>query len=157
MKVESEEQKTMPDFSKIGGVEGKSVDLKKYKNQITTIEKVEVLTVPSRYTELIVGTDQHMPQWVLKVSSVILEEIGDEDNKIQFRASEIFNLIQDKNGLLTGFPTGEGSNLCKFIKDIGLDISKITNLQELMNSIKGKNVVIKAYEKNEKTYLTFKY
>ena len=150
------------DFSNVGPSKGSNVDLDKYHNKTTKIENCKVIQVPSKFTALIKDTEQHHMQWVLKVSSEILETIGEEPDKIEFRASELFNLIQDDDGKITGFPTGEGSNLGKFCKDIRInDLESIPSLPELMKKMIGKEVTIKVYNKEQegktKTYMKFKY
>ena len=129
------------DLDKLEGVEGTSVDLEQFDKKEVEIEKAEVVQVPSEYTET-------KKQWVLKVSSVVLTTIGEGDDKIDFRASELFNLVQDKDGNLKGYPEAEGSNLAKFMKDL-----KVKKPSELI----GKKALIKAYEKSNRTYLKFRY
>ena len=143
------------DLEKVGGVESESVDLNKFDKKETTIGQVEVIQVPSHYVDS--GN-----QWVLKIASVVLETLEHDDGNIDFRASELFNLVQDKKGKLTGFPKGEGSNLMKFVKDLKIDVKNITNLKQLVEEIKGKTVLIKSYEKEvegkgTRTYLKFRY
>lgn len=152
------------DFSKVGPIQGgKSVDLNVYDKKPVKIELVEVTQVPSQYTELIEGTQQHHFQWVLKVSSEVLETLKSEgDSEILFRASELFNLIQDKKGNLTGFPTGEGSNLMKFCKDLKIkNAEDFKSLQEVIDAIKGKQTLVKTYDKEidgrTKTFMKFRY
>ena len=128
-------------LSDLKPVEGISVDLKKYDKKETEIESAEIIQVKSDYTETKL-------QWVLKVSSVVLETIEVEDKTIEFRASELFNLIQDKEGKLEGYPEAEKSNLQQFMKDIDAK-----NPEE----VSGKKALIKSYEKNDKTYLKFRY
>ena len=160
-----QELPTQIDASKLGPTEGISIDLKKFDKQEVVIEKIEITSVPSTFTPMIGESGQHQQQWVLKISSGILETIerGElpEDN-IEFRASELFNLTQDKDGKLSGFPVGDGSNLMKFCKDLGIDKpEEAKTLQELIDSIKGKKVLIKAYNKKydgkDRTYLKFRY
>lgn len=156
---------TQLDLTKIKGVESESIDLDKFHKQNAIVDSAEVIKVSSNYTPLIEGTQEHQLQYVLKVSSEILESIGEGDNQIDFRASELFNLEQDKQGNLTGFPKGEKSNLAKFCKDLRIDMTKIDNLQELIDAIRGKNATIKSYDKEVKvdgkditrTYLKFLY
>lgn len=153
------------DASNIKPTEGISIDLKKFDKKEVVIEEIEITSVPSNYTPLIGESQQHQFQWVLKISSGILETIerGElpEDN-IEFRSSELFNLTQDKEGKLIGFPTGEGSNLMKFCNDLGIDKPEESEtLQILIDKIKGQKVLIKAYTKSydgkERTYLKFRY
>lgn len=149
------------DLTQIKPVEGRSVDLRKYDRQVVKIEKAELTQVPSKFTEKIQGGEIRYMQWVLKVSSVVLETIGEGEEVINFRTSELFNMIQDKDKLV-GFPTSEGSNLMKFCKDIGIkNPEKIENLQKLIDEIKGKNASVKYYEKEvdgkKKSYLKFRY
>jgi hypothetical protein len=150
------------DLDKIGPVMSASVDLTKYDKKVTTIEKAEAIQLPSLFTPLIPGTQQHIMQWVLKVSSIVLESIREGIDKIEFRATEVFNLIQDEKGNLTGFPTGEGAKLMKFLKDLKIPSPEhLKSLREVIEAIKGKQVVLKAETKERdgriNTYLRFRY
>jgi hypothetical protein len=154
------------DLSQIKGVEGgEGVDLDKYHKKNAKIEVVEVMQVPSEYTDLIEGTQEHHKQWILKVSSEVLESMGEGVDKIDFRASELFNLIQNHKGELTGFPKGEKSNLGRFCRDLKINVLEVKNLQELIDKLKGKEATIKSYEreytkdgrKQTRTYLKFLY
>ena len=146
------------DLSKIGLMEGISIDLDKHDKTEVTIEECKVIQVPSNYTPKIEGTEQHLMQWVLKISSGVLETIGEDEDKIEFRASELFNLIQNKEGILQGFPTGDGSNLMQFMKDLKIESpEKIESLGKVVEVIKGKKCLVKAYKKNDRTYLKFRY
>jgi len=99
---------------------------------------------------LIPGTQQHLMQWVLKVSSVVLESIREGIDKIEFRATEVFNLIQDETGKLTGFPTGDGAKLMKFLKDLKIPSPEnLKSLTEVVEAVKGKQVIIKAETKEK--------
>ena len=162
MKVEEQKQ---VDLSTIKGVQSESIDLEKYHKKPTKIVNVEVLQVNSKFTPLIEGTQEHQKQWVLKLSSEVLESMGDGEDKIDFRASELFNLIQNEKGEVIGFPKGEKSNLGKLCKDLRIDLEKIDNLQQLVDAFKDKEVTIKAYNKEividgntqSRTYLKFLY
>jgi hypothetical protein len=150
------------DYEKVGAIQSAGVDLVKYDKQITTIEKSEALQMPSTFTPFIPGTQQHYMQWVLKVSSVVLESIREGEDKIEFRATELFNLVQDDKGNLKGFPTGEGAKLMKFMKDLKIPSpEKLKSLKEVMEAVKGKQAVIKADTKSKdgktNTYLRFRY
>ena len=153
------------DLTKIKGIESESVDLDKHHKKNSKIEIIELIQVNSKFTSLIAGTQEHQKQWVLRVASEVLESIGEGEEKREFRASELFNLIQDEEGNLIGFPTGEKSNLSKFCKDLKINLQEVENLQGLMERIKGKEVTIKAYEKEVvvdgktllRTYLKFLY
>ena len=153
------------DLSQVKGVESKGIDLEKYHKQPTKISKVEVTQVNSKFTPKNEETDEHQKQWVLKLSSDVLESIGEGEDKVEFRASELFNLMQDEKGELVGFPIGEKSNLSKFCKDLRIDLQKIENLQELVDVFKDKDATIKAYPKDviingetqTRTYLKFLY
>lgn len=151
------------DYNKVGPIRGgKSVDLTKYDKKEVALELAEVTQVPSQYTALIEGTEQHHMQWVLKVSSEVVEKIGEGEDQILFRSSELFNLIQDDKGKLEGFPTGEGSNLMRFCKDLGIkNADSFKSLQEVIDAIKGKKALIKVYDKEidgkTKTFMKFRY
>ena len=144
------------DLTGVKPLESQGVDSWSYDKKEVLIDDAIVMKVNSKYNEL--GY-----QWVLKVQSEVLETLkreGEED--IDFRASELFNLIQDKKGKLIGFPTGDGSNLAKFLKDIGIrDLSIFSNLKEIIEAVKGKKALVKAYDKdyqgNTRTYLKFRY
>ena len=152
------------DLTQVKGVESEGIDLNKYDKSVTMIDSAEVLSVPSEYTP---KDDKglNLRQWVLKVSSEVIDTVGEEEDKIEFRASELFNLIQDKKGRLVGFPRNENSNLGKFTKDLKIDLKTIENLGQLVEVMKGKKAVIKAYEKDyevdgksrTRTYLKFRY
>ena len=158
------EKNEVLDFEKIKGFESEGVDLNKFDKQSVKIEKVEVTQVLSNFTDFD-ELGNHLKQWILKVSSGVLETLGEGDKKIEFRASELLNLMQNEQGNLTGFPTGNKSNLGKFLKDLKID-SKDLNLKQLIAQINGKSVIIKAYDKevvgtdgrtNKRTYLKFRY
>jgi hypothetical protein len=152
----------MEDLDKIGPVQSASVDLAKYDKTLTTIEKAEITQLSSQFTPLIPNTQQHYMQYVLKVSSVVLESIREGEDKIEFRATEVFNLVQDDKGKLIGFPTGDGAKLMKFLKDLKIPSPEhLKSLQEVINALKGKQVIIKAETKikdgRTNTYLRFRY
>lgn len=135
------ETKKVMDVGDLEGVEGTSVDLEQFDKKEVELEKAEIIQVPSEYTET-------KKQWVLKVASVILVSLGEGDDKIDFRASELFNLVQDKDGKLKGYPEAEGSNLYKFMKDLKA---------EKPNELIGKKALVKSYLKKDRTYLKFRY
>ncbi|GAG69879.1 unnamed protein product [marine sediment metagenome] len=162
MENQSEQKVLSPEeMEKIPGVEGESVDLWEYDKKEVELKKVEVIQVPSKYTPLIEDSEEHQPQWVLKVGSEVVATLGEGEDKIEFRASQLFNLIQDKEGNLTGFPRGKGSNLMKFLKDSKIEVEEDTNLNQVVKLIKGKKALVKAYDKgegdNKRTYLKFRY
>ena len=157
---------TQVDLSKIKGVESEGINLDKFHKQVTKIDSAEVIQVPSTFTPFVEGsTEQHQMQWVLKVSSVVLETIGEGADAINFRASELFNLVQDSKGNLIGFPKGDKSNLGKFLRDLRINLDTLDNLAELCTILKTKSATIKSYEKeveidgrkNTRTYLKFLY
>jgi len=136
-----ETQKIM-DLNELKGIEGgDSIDLETHDKKEAKIEKAEIVQVKSDYADC-------KTQWVLKVSSEVLDTLREGDDKIEFRASELFNLIQDKEGKLVGYPEAEGSNLAKFMADL-----KIKKPNELI----GQKVLLKSYKKGERTYLKFRY
>lgn len=152
------------DLSAIKGIESEGIDLEKWHKKTTKVENCEVVQVPSTFTP----TDdkgEHLKQWVLKVSSEVLESVGEGEDKIDFRASELFNLIQNKQGNLAGFPKNDRANLMKFCRDLRIDIKAIEDLQKLVDAIKGKEATVKAYDKEfeaegktfTRTYLKFLY
>lgn len=162
------EESDEPDLSKIKPVEGGvSVDLEKYHKKDTKIDLVQVIQVPSNYTSFIKDakgneTNVRYMQWVLKVSGGVLETIGEGEDKIEFRASELFNLVQSNKGELTGFPTGEKSNLMIFMKDLGIEApEKLESLQKVKEALMDQDAQITSYKKEQngktKTYLKFRY
>lgn len=162
--VKMMEQKELDDLENVGPVASSGVDLQKYDKEITIIEKCEIMQLTSQYTEVIPNSQPpvHYMQWILKVSSVPLESIREGIDKIDFRASELFNLTQDSKGKLIGFPTGEGAKLMKFMKDLKIqNPEQFKTLKEVIAAIKGKKAVIKAVSKikdgRTNTYLSFRY
>lgn len=162
--IDKMENQSQSDLENVGPVQSAGVDTAKYDKQVTTIEKCEIIQLPSTFTAVVPGTQPpvHYLQYVLKVSSVVLESIREGEDKIEFRASELFNLTQDAQGKLIGFPTGEGAKLMKFAKDLKIpEPEKFKTLKELIEAIKGKKTVIKADTKTKdgrtNTYLRFRY
>lgn len=159
----SENVQQQINLSEVKPVEGgPSIDLEKFDKKPVKIEGAQVIQVPSKFTPKIGDTEEHQKQWALKVRSIVLETIGEGEDKIEFRASELFNLIQDKEGKLTGYPTGEKANLMKFLKDLKIpEPEKIENLQKVIDIITSKDVLVKAYDKEveggKRTYLKFRY
>ena len=155
-----DKQQEMPDLDKIKGEEGQGIDLAKYDKEKALIDTVIVKQVKSEYTEELEDGTKPL-QWVLQVSTEVLETLGSGDDAIDFRASELFNLMQDKEGTLTGFPIGEKSNLGKFMRGLKITGFEEISLTQLIKVIKGKQVLIKAYEKmkgdQKRTYLKFLY
>ncbi len=149
------------DLSQVKGIESQSIDLWEFDKKKVAIEVLSVEKVKSSYTPKIGDTDEHQKQWVLKVSSEVITSLGEGEDKIDFRASELFNLVQDKSGKLTGFPKGTGSNLFKFLTDLRLEPEKLETLEEVVEALKEKEVIVKAYDKDvegtKKTYLKFRY
>lgn len=152
------ETPTIDDFlEKVEAVESQSIDFWQFNNKEIEIEKVEVTQVPSKYVETPEGK-----QWVIRVLSKPIVTIGEGDEKFEFRASELFNLVQDDAGNLKGFPTGKESNLMKFLKDIRVvDAEKLKNLKEVVKNIVGKKGLIKCIDKEKDgkklTFFRFKY
>lgn len=144
------------DLDNVKPVESAGVDLKKHDKKETVIENAIVIQVPTTFNDL-------GKQWVLKVEGNVVETLDRTEGKIEFRASELFNLIQNDKGELVGFPTGEGSNLMKFLKDIGVEhAEKMAGLGEIVRAMKGHKSLIKAYSKKstegqERTFLRFRY
>jgi len=134
-------EEVVVDLNSLKPVQGAGIDLKKYDKKEVEIEGAEVIQVNSNYSEC-------KTQWVLKVQSVVLETLERDEGNIEFRASELFNLIQDEAGKLQGYPEAEGSNLQQFMADIGAKSPE---------DIAGKKTLIKAFEKNDKTFLKFRY
>jgi len=158
--VEKNTSEVQVDLDSIKPMEAQSVDLMKYDKTGTTIERASVIKVPSKFNDC--GT-----QWVLKVESPTLETMertaddGTQD-VITFKSSEFFNLIQNEKGELLGFPTGQKSNLHRFLIDLGIkEPDKFESLKQVIDAIIGKKVLIKAYERDyqgtPRTYLKFRY
>lgn len=151
-----EVQKVM-DLNALKPVKSEVIDLRQYNNRQVKIESAKIIQVRSDYTPLIEGSEtEHIPQWVLKVESEAIASMGEGDEKIDFRASEFFNLVQDDKGNLKGYPDNERSNLTQFMKDIGA---------KSPDEIIGKSAIVKAYDKETetasgkrvRTFLKFKY
>lgn len=136
-------------------IESVGINLWKYDKKDVEIDNAEVIEVPSKFNPL-------GKQWVLKISSKVLESFGEGGDLVEFRASELFNLIQDnETGELLGYPTGDNSNLMQFCHDLKVELPKTSTLKDLVDKIRGKRALIKAYDKEidgrTKTYLRFRY
>jgi hypothetical protein len=127
-------------------------ELKKFHNNQVKIEQYDIIQVPSGFTP--VGPDgKKLLQWVVRFFSQTLMTVGEGDVKTEIKASELFNLNQDKEGKLTGYPTNKDSNLVKFMKDVGANTPA---------EVIGKTATVKFYEKDVgegqvRGYLKFKY
>lgn len=139
------------ELSDLKPIKSESIDLKQFHNRQVPVDKCEIVQVKSKYTPKD-EKGEHILQWVLKISSPVLIAIGEGDEKIEFRASELFNLIQDEKGNLIGYPESKDSNLMRFMTDIGA---------KKPEEILGRTATIKAYDKETedgtRTYLKFKY
>lgn len=148
-------QKAM-DLKDLKPIKTQSIDLYQFDKKEIKIEKVEIIQVPSSFTPKKKDSNEYIPQWVLRVSSNVITTLGEGEEKIEFRASELFNLVQDNEGNLKGYPEGEKSNLMIFMKDI-----KAKNPDELI----GKMALTKVYDKEieiegrktKRTYIKFRY
>ncbi len=146
------------DLSKIKPKENTNVDLSQFDKKPVKIDRVTIQLVRSTFTK-------SKKQYVLKVESVPVVTIGEGDDVIELRASELFNLNQideeGKNPILESFPVGEKSNLGQFIRDLKIDVSELDSLQKLMDVLKGKEALIKVFEKEKngvvKKYMRFRY
>lgn len=144
-------------LSDLKPVKSESLDLQQFHNKPVKIVSADIIQVPSRFTPLVKGSQtDRLPQWVLKVQSEVVATVGEGNETIEFKASEIFNLVQDDDGNLIGYPENEQSNIMKFMKDIR------ANTPEAMI---GKMATIKAVDKIQqvdgkplsRTFLKFKY
>lgn len=142
------------ELDKLEPIKSEQLNLKIFHNKPTVIVRATVMQVPSRYTPLVEGsTTERVKQWVLKVESDVVSTLKIADKTIEFRASELFNLVQTDQGVLAGYPQEEKSNLAKFMKDIGATKP---------SDIVGKSATIKAYDRTRegegtRTFLKFKY
>jgi len=142
--VQTEKVMDVSELKPIESIE--SVDLNQHHKKETVIEDTKIIKVNSNYTDC-------KTQWVLKVISEVVHTLEREgEDKIEFRASELFNLAQDKDGNLKGFPDSKDSNLSKFMNDLRIEHPK---------DLIGRKATIKTYDKevdgNKKTYLKFLY
>ena len=114
-------------------VESQGVDLSQFEGGRVEIETVEVLVVPSKFAKSGNGEAE-----VLKVQSVPLATIKDrEGNDVPIRASELFNLMRDDNGVL-GWPEGARGKLAKFMKKLSVEHPK---------ELPGKQAVVRIHTK----------
>lgn len=109
------------------------IDLSEYEGQETSIEQVVVEWVTSKYHES--GKTK-----VLKVLSEPVTTVEIEGKKAEIRASELFNLKQDKEGFW-GYSSSPSSHLQQFMKKLG-----VTKPSELV----GKKVKMKLRVKENK-------
>lgn len=158
--MSGEKQEKQVDLDAVKPIESISIDLNKFDKKETEIAECIVLQVPSKFID-----KEKNPmglQWSLKVISKTVETVETGDEKIEFVASELFNLVQDEKGELKGFPTGKDSNLMKFMADLRIkDPEKMPSLKEVVKAMIGKKCLIKCYDKTidgkKKTFMKFRY
>ena len=101
----------MTDIADLKPIEGKGVDLGQFDRQRVRIESAEVITVHSKYSNNGDGQAE-----VLRVQSEPVCTMQDRDGKeVQLRASELFNLARNEDGIL-GWPTGAKGKLAGFLR-----------------------------------------
>ncbi|KKN69630.1 hypothetical protein LCGC14_0439330 [marine sediment metagenome] len=124
-------------------------DYEKHRLNKAKIESMEIIRIPSKYAKAEDGMVH-----VLRVIGEVVEVVEVEDNeknitKIEIRPTELFNLIEDENGDLEGYPKAEDSNWGKLKKAVG----GITNPKEII----GKELPMKIVESKGTKFLGFMY
>ena len=125
------------------------VDLSEFEGKKAEIEKLAVLEMDSSYDEegLLLPKGQTRRVKVLKViTGTILESENSDKEKIEFKASELFNLKYDKEAEKWGYSESPKSKIQKFFTKM-----KVKTPKELI----GKTITIRTYEKNDSTYMGF--
>lgn len=132
----------MTDVKDLKPIKSEGIDIKQFDGEKVEIEGIEQLRMPSEFAEC--GY-----QWVARVFSRPLVNFKKDDGEeVKIRASELFNLSQDKEGKLTGFPVNEKAKLYRLMKKVGVE-----HPAELL----GKKVLVTTYENKGKTFLRFVY
>jgi len=126
------EMKNMTELKELNKVEEEAIDLSEHEGKKAKIEGVEVVEVPSKYSE-------RGKAWVVKVETGVITEIND----IEIKASELFNL-KEENGKASGW-SSQG-NLQQLLDKLSVDKPE---------ELEGKEVTVRV--RGEKKFLGFIY
>ena len=135
-------EEVMVNLNELKPVESSGIDLKELEGTKSNIEQIIVEKVPSTYSK-------DGKQLVLKLLTKVVTSFDDkEGNKIEVRASELFNLTKDKETGSIGWSKHPKADLQKFLKKMN-----VNHPQELI----GKTVTIvpRTKETKDKGTLTF--
>jgi hypothetical protein len=145
---EVEEMEVPVNIDTIEEIEPKTVDLNQFHQEKVRIEGIEVREIETRYGHdgkpLEPGKTRKTK--VLKVFSIPVISVQGKDGEFQIRASELFNM-KFRDGVW-GIPADDRSSIQKFMK-----VQKVKKVKDLVNTL----ALMKAYQKNGKTYLGFIY
>ena len=131
---------TADELAEVKEIEYEQLNLEKYEGTKSAIEVVEVLEMPSKFSE-------DGKQICVRIQTFPVEHIETVEGKdIEIRASEIFNLNRSKGVL--GW--GAKSNMHKFMKRM-----KCSNLNELKRKKVTLCLRVRKYNGEEKTFLGF--
>jgi hypothetical protein len=130
----------MTKVSELVEVESEGIDFEELEGKKAKIERQEPIVVPSKYRE-------SGKQDCLKVETYPVAEVEKDGEKIEIRASELFNLTKNKEGQLGWSSLGD---LKKF-----MTLKKVKKPEDLVN----KEVVlrrrVKIRDGQEREYLGF--
>ena len=127
---------------KVGGF-----DLNQFAGQNAKIAKISMLDVNTCYDEnggYVEGLKR--PVKVLKIETEVITTFENDSEEVPVRASELFNMVKDKELNEWGLSTSPNSKYRKFLKSI-----KANELKDVI----GKSVTIKCIDRKGSTYLGF--
>ena len=123
------------------------LNLEEFAGKRAKIEKVSVIDAETSYDEsgnFVEGLKRKVK--VLKAETEALTTFEKDGETKTVRASELFNMVQDKETKEWGLSTSDNSKYRKFIKNM-----KCNELKDLI----GKEVTVKSVERKGSTYLGF--
>lgn len=132
------------EVSELKEIQAGGIDLSEFDGSKATIERMEVIDVPSAYTE------SGVQKCLQIITSAITNFKDAEGNEKPVHATELFNLRQDEDGSW-GYSTNPKAKIRKFMAKM-----KVKQPKDLI----GKQVVIRIRTKtqadgNEKEFLGF--
>ena len=125
--MENVKEEQIEDVQVVGMIDLPKIDLSKYEGKKVPVELVQLEKGEFGY--------------YYKVSSLMLEQIGSGEKKVDIRATTILGLHQSADGK---WGWGEGSKTHNFLKK-----HNVTRPEEL----KGKDMVITLVKKNDSDFL----
>ena len=108
-------------------------------------KKVKIEEVTQHITDRYAKSNNGKKSYYVKVSTEIVDTIGEGDNKVELRGSRIFGVQQDKNNQLGWTPDSKLSN---FLKSMGVSE---------LDKLKGEVVILTLTDVNSngQRFLTF--
>ena len=115
-----ENEQTQLKLEDLKPIEAKGVDFSEFEGNKALIEKAGVIEVNSYYNEEGKKVKEPRKVLALKVESRVITSLTNAEGKtVEVRASELFNLIKDKDGKI-GWSKAPKAKLNNFLKKFGV-------------------------------------